>query len=519
VQIQINSGVHKCPSTNRAVTNMASIGWVAQKAIPLLKKKPSMGAAAVKEFLDDKYKIETSYQTVWYGRQRAADKLFGKWSDSYDWLYRFKAEVELRSPGSVVEIDTVTVDGKVHFTRFFCAFKACIDGFLYGCRPYISIDSTHLTGEWNGQMPAALALDGHNWMFPLAFGFFDTETTENWTWFMEQLGKAIGPLPRLAVCTDACKGLEAAVKQVFPWAEQRECFRHLMENMKKYYTGEVYAKNMWPAARAYSPHRFKYFFDKVVAASPGVTKWLDDHHSLLWARSKFSVDIKCDYINNNLAESWNAWVKDLKDLPPHCMVDGIRERLVILFAKRRRISRALSPGILPAVIHQLNAASKGLSHLKVTKGHPEQTEVTEMYKDEEVRRHVVYLTQRACTCREWQVTGKPCPHALAVITSVRQPNMGSYVDNYYSVERFQAAYDGIVANITDKSQWPEVNKGFHLHPPIAKKRGPGKQKKNRAKPPAERSGKATRQALCKGCGEHGHRQGSWRCSLTGTKKR
>ena len=56
-------------------------------------------------------------------------------------------------------------------------------------------------------------------------------------------------------------------------------------------------------------------------------------------------------------------------------------------------------------------------------------------------------------------------------------------------------------------------------PPIAKKRGPGRQKKNRAKPPAERSGKATRQALCKGCGEHGHRQGSWRCSLTGTKKR
>jgi hypothetical protein len=131
-------------------------------------------------------------------------------------LYRFKAEIELRSPSSVVEIDTVTIDDKVHFTRFFCAFKASIDGFLYGCRPYISIDSTHLTGEWNGQMPAALALDGHNWMFPLAFGFFDTETKDNWVWFMEQVAKAIDPLPRLAVCTDACKGLEGVVKQVFP---------------------------------------------------------------------------------------------------------------------------------------------------------------------------------------------------------------------------------------------------------------------------------------------------------------
>jgi hypothetical protein len=104
-----------------------------------------------------------------------------------------------------------------------------------------------------------------------------------------------------------------------------------MENMKKYYTREVYEKNMWPAARAYSPHRFKYFFDKMLASSTSVSKWLADHHNLLWTRSKFSADIKCDYNTNNLAESWNAWVKDLKDLPPRCLVDGIRERLVVLF--------------------------------------------------------------------------------------------------------------------------------------------------------------------------------------------
>ena len=67
----------------------------------------------------------------------------------------------LRSPGSVVEIDTVKVGKKVHFSRFFCAFKGSIDGFREGCRPYISIDSTTL----NGHMPAANAIDGHNWMF------------------------------------------------------------------------------------------------------------------------------------------------------------------------------------------------------------------------------------------------------------------------------------------------------------------------------------------------------------------
>jgi len=253
---------------------------------------------------------------------------------------------------------------------------------------------------------------------------------------MEQLSKAIGPMDKLAVCTDACKGLEAAVAQVWPQCEKRECFRHLMENMKKYYSGDVYAKNMWHAARAYTPHKFKYFFDKVVAASPGVLTWLKEHHNLLWVRSKFSSDIKCDYINNNLAESWNAWIKEHKNLPVHCLADTIREKTMVLFAKRRKISTALTGETLPTIIHQLNAASKGLGHLKVTKGHPEEAEVTEIYKDEEVRRHVVYLTKHICTCREWQVTRKSCPHALAVITTMRQPQMDLYVDKYYSVKKF-----------------------------------------------------------------------------------
>jgi transposase-like protein len=73
---------------------------------------------------------------------------------------------------------------------------------------------------------------------------------------MEQLRKAVGPMDNLAICTDACKGLDSAVRIVFPLAEGRYCFRHLMENMKKYYSGDVYGKNIWPAARAYSPHKF-----------------------------------------------------------------------------------------------------------------------------------------------------------------------------------------------------------------------------------------------------------------------
>ena len=78
LQVQINEGIHNCASRARVLGKMASHAWVAERPIPLLKKKPSMGPKAVQEELQDKYKIEIPYQTVVYGRQRAANKLFEK---------------------------------------------------------------------------------------------------------------------------------------------------------------------------------------------------------------------------------------------------------------------------------------------------------------------------------------------------------------------------------------------------------------------------------------------------------
>ena len=54
---------------------------------------------------------------------------------------------------------------------------------------------------------------------------------------MEQLKKAIGDPPLLAIYSDACKGLENAVKSVFPTAEQRECFYHMVKNFQRRYRG------------------------------------------------------------------------------------------------------------------------------------------------------------------------------------------------------------------------------------------------------------------------------------------
>jgi hypothetical protein len=116
--------------------------------------------------LENDYLVKVNYTTVWKAKQRAMKELYSDWANNFRMLYSFKAEVEKRSPGCVVEIDTeVAKDGKVYFSKFFMALKPCIDGFKAGCHPYLSIDSSFLTGKWNGQLASCNALDGYNWMF------------------------------------------------------------------------------------------------------------------------------------------------------------------------------------------------------------------------------------------------------------------------------------------------------------------------------------------------------------------
>ncbi|KAM0886917.1 hypothetical protein ACQ4PT_029382 [Festuca glaucescens] len=502
---------------------MATQGWVASKAISILQNEPTIGCKELQEKLEERYGLTLEYQTVWKGKERAEREIYGSIKQSFQYLFNFKAEVELRCPGSIVEVDVKKVDGKIHFNRFFMALKPCIDGFLAGCRPYLSIDSTALSGRWRGHLASCTALDGHNWMFPIAIAFIDSETEENWTWFMSQLSKALGPVSPLAICTYACKGLENAVKKVFPAADQRECFRHLMGNFAKKFKGDVY--RMWPAARAYRPQVFNYHMNKVIAESPEVDAYLKMYHNLKWMRCLFDPSIKCDYINNNLAESFNAWIKDYKDLPVDELADKAREMIMKLFHKWRRIGVKLRGRIIPAVIQQIYNRTRGLQHLKVGKSGNGNCEVKDISKHN--LRHVVKIDKKECTCLEWQHTGKPCDHALAFLICARNPIWEDYVDNYFSLDMFRAAYAGEIEPLTDRSQWPHVDMDFDMQAPIDNPRGSGRPRKLRfkgfleggdggrkKKKEPKRLGSQNR---CKRCDELGHMQST--CPLNGPKPR
>jgi hypothetical protein len=174
LQVTVIVDKHTCTSSGRRKTTTPTSSWVASLALSFLTKKPHVGAKELQNTLQEQHNCTILYDIVWKGKEKALRELYGTWEDSFKLLFRWREAVLEVMPDSVIEFDLVVDDGKLYFSRFFCGFGPCLQGFREGCRPYLSVDSTTLNGRWNGHLPSATSVDGHNWMFPVAFGFFDS---------------------------------------------------------------------------------------------------------------------------------------------------------------------------------------------------------------------------------------------------------------------------------------------------------------------------------------------------------
>ncbi|KAE8776715.1 hypothetical protein D1007_50591 [Hordeum vulgare] len=210
----------------------------------------------------------------------------------------------------------------------------------------------------------------------------------------------------------------------------------------------------------------------------------DAHDEELVHVSGFNTAIKCDHINNNLAESFNNKVKQLKDFPVHDMVDQIRIMLMRLWELRKKIADYLQGDKLPAVVQRVVNRSRGLTHLSVEKSSLWGAEVRD---NKTGRRHVVNTELHDCSCLEWQATGKPCDHAILFLADQPKINRHPYLHEYYSVAKFRAAYATAIPPLTDQEQWPEVPLEYSMCPPLIKRKA-GRPKQSRFKAWFEKGG-------------------------------
>jgi hypothetical protein len=500
LQVKVNTLKHACSSSRRrkSVKN-ATKHWICWKVKDFLIQDATLGAKYLCQRLKENHKVSIPYMRVYKGKQLALKQLYGDWESSFDNLFSFKEQVESSCPDSSVVIDRYEVNGKFRFRRLFFAMKPCIDGFINGCRPYLAIDSTFFTGRFKGQLATASAIDAHNWLYPVCVGVFDSEDSDNWSWFMSRLREVIGSPMGLTISTDAGQAIMGAVTEVFLEAEHRECMFHLVTNFKKRYHGKVFDDHLWAVAYSWNQYIFEKHWVEMEKANPAATNYLRKSHKKLWTRSQFSTICKVDYVTNNLAECLNNWIKDYKSMNLDDLMDKMRQLIMVKWNQRRKIGKKLDGFILPHIIKKLNEKSRELN-LEVLECSDEMAEIT--LRGGSGFRFVVNLAQRTCSCRQWEVSGIPCKHALAFITSLPNAPIEKYVDLYYSIEKFRAAYSALIPALPDKRRWPKSVHGFFMYPPLLKSVS-GRHQTERHKGCSGNKGKKG-QHQCPICKEYGH---------------
>ncbi|RVW82818.1 hypothetical protein CK203_051180 [Vitis vinifera] len=348
------------------------------------------------------------------------------------------------NPGSIVELGHSS-DG--HFEQLFVAHSVSIQGFAMGCRLIIAIDSAHMSGPYRGALFSATAYDANDAMFPLAFGVMSSENYGDWSWFLQNLKKVVGD-KEVVIISDRHPALLHSVPKVFGLENHAYCYRHLKENFSSFLSKHNTIEN----------------------------KENEPEH---WAMSKFPKQ-RWDKMTTNLAESFNAWLKNERH---HSICTFLMEHMAKLgsmLVKHKEESNNWNGCIGPKIEEKVQQ--------KIAKG--------EVYPVTPFMNRIfgvsigttflnVDIMKRTCTCRGWEMLGIPCEHAAVVILSIGQ-NVVDFVQDWYKFPMQELIYLGSFSGIETHDMPMVSNDGLvrsitgevflSLNPPHTK-RPPGKPRK------------------------------------------
>ncbi|XP_021716017.1 uncharacterized protein LOC110683922 [Chenopodium quinoa] len=237
--------------------------FLADRYLEEFRSNPTWKIRQIQERALTDLGIKVSYFKAWLARYRAKLIIFGSSAEQYAKVWDYAKALVVHNPGTgcVVVVYGIEQPEPPLFLRMFVCLAPLRDGFVSGCRPIIGVDGCHLKGAYPGQILVAVAKDGNNHIFPLAWATVEIENKDTWSWFLESLVDSIRGQDEgegLTFMSDRQKGLLEAFENVVPKAETRYCVRHIWSNFKQQFQGSLFKELFWNAARAYTQYYNAY---------------------------------------------------------------------------------------------------------------------------------------------------------------------------------------------------------------------------------------------------------------------
>ncbi|GJX68162.1 pentatricopeptide repeat-containing protein [Tanacetum coccineum] len=387
---------------------------------------------------------------------------YGKRDDYRDPSRSYAKAILESNPGSTVKVGvTVNPDDKTYFDRFYVCFKRLKDGWKLGCRKIIALDGCFLKRPSVGEILSAIGRDANNHIFLVAWAIVNVENKDNWSWFLDLLGDDL-EMPTgqgLTLMSDQHKGLIEAVKEVMPYAEHRQCARHIYEGFRKLYSGVEFRLLFWAAAKATYPGLFNKIMEKIKRANPNAYDYLLKKEPKTWSRAYFHIGTNCEAVENGFSECFNSVILSVRSKPLITMLEAIR----VIVLERMHIMRNLcdkwTADICPNIQKRLEITKDQhrFWHVIPTGGNLfEVRNGSEAFGVDEERRNY--------SCRLWQLSGLLCCHAIAVIFKLNRM-VEDYVPDCYRKQAFYDTYHQYLTLVGGMTFWPDCSDMSRVLPP------------------------------------------------------
>ncbi|XP_022748623.1 uncharacterized protein LOC111298164 [Durio zibethinus] len=496
-------GIHTCGKNAQNGHHQASVDWIVSFIEERLRDNINYKPKDILHDIYKQYGIIIPYKQAWRAKERGLAAIYGSFEEGYCLLPAFCEQIKKTNPGSITEVFATGADNR--FQRLFVSFHASIYGFLNGCLPIVGLGGIQLKSKYLGTLLSATSFDADGGLFPLAFGVVDTENDDSWIWFLSELHKALEmnseKMPQLTFLSDGQKGIVDAVRRKFPNSYHALCMHHLSESICREFKNSRLVHLLWKAAYATTTIAFKEKMAEIEEVSPEAAKWIQQFPPSHWALVYFEGK-RYGHLSSNI-EEFNRWILEARELPIIQVIEQIHSKLMSEFEDRRTKGRSWFSALAPSAETRMLEAINRASSYKVLRSDEVEFEVISAERSD-----ILNIGKRSCSCRDWQLYGIPCSHAVAALMSC-QKDVYAFTEKCFTVAKYRETYSEEIHPIPRKIDWKKIgvapclmDEDAQVMRPPKFRRPPGRPEKKRLC--VEDLNREKHTVHCSRCNQTGH---------------
>lgn len=186
---KINPNFHNCRGLE-TYNPICTVKWAAAKLMEDIRTNPDIKGKELNALLFNRFGLYMKKSSLYNMKNVCINEIFGGHDKSYGLLPSYVKIIHETNPESTAFCgynDIGDPRRSLQFSSIFISFAAQTKGFVGGCRSLIGVEGTHLKGSFRGILLSAIAMDGNNEIFPLAYVVVSIENEDNWSYFFWHL--------------------------------------------------------------------------------------------------------------------------------------------------------------------------------------------------------------------------------------------------------------------------------------------------------------------------------------------